>query len=157
MTTEMPGDDASAPSLDELSDRADRTPRRLGHTEGGPTGESALPESAMRKAAAVKDEVQEQAVQAAEAVRGTAARAVRAARDHTPTEVLDRAGQVMAQAHEAVAHLGHLATDATPPQLRERAGRAATAARANRTQLLVLLGAAALAAAVLRAMNRRRR
>ncbi|GAA4834442.1 hypothetical protein [Kitasatospora terrestris] len=157
MTTGIPGNDASAPSLDELSDQADRTRRRLDHTEDAPTGGIALPESAVRKAAAVKDEVQEQAVQAAEAVRDTAARAVRAAREHTPAEVRDRAGQVMAQAHEAVAHLGHLATDHTPPQLREQAGRAATTARANRTQLLALLGAAVLAASVVRVVRRRRR
>ena len=118
----------------------------------GLTDETALPESALRKAAAVKSESKETAVHAAEAVRDTAARAVRTAREHTPKEALDRAGHVTGQARGAAVHVGHFAADHTPPQLREQADRAAGAARANRTPLLVALAAAVIAAALVRGL-----
>ncbi|GHH81983.1 hypothetical protein GCM10018781_65840 [Kitasatospora indigofera] len=105
----------------------------------------------------MRSETRETVVHAAETARDTAARAARAAREHAPKDVLDRAGRMTAQARGAAAQVGHLAAEHTPPQLREQAGRAAGTARANRTWVLVTLAAAALTTAVLRGLRRGRR
>ncbi|WP_405014950.1 hypothetical protein [Kitasatospora sp. NBC_01539] len=152
MTTGIPGNDTSAPSLDELGTQADRTREELGRTMDDLTDGTAIPDHDRRKVTAMKNEAQEAAVHAAEAVRDTVTHAVHTVRDHTPKDVLDRAGQVTAQARGTAAHVGHLAADRTPPQLRVQAGRAMTAARANRAPLLVAAAAAVLTAVMLRGL-----
>lgn len=77
-------------------------------------------------------------------------------RDNTPDSVLDNAAHAVTQVWDGATHAGQYAADKTPDPLLEKAGQAATAARGNRTPLLVA-GAVIIALVLVRRSRARRR
>lgn len=97
------------------------------------------------KASLIADQIREKAGQAAQLVR-----------DNTPDPALDKTSQAAAQVWDSATRAGQYAADKTPDSVLEKAGQVATAARVNRTPLLVA-GAAVLALVLVRRSRARRR
>ncbi|WP_405015865.1 hypothetical protein OHV05_01220 [Kitasatospora sp. NBC_00070] len=151
MTTGIPGNDSSTPSVDELTTQADRTREELSHSMKGLTDDT---DAAVRAVTAAKHQAQEIAEHAAALVRDTVTHAIDTAHSHTHDpavrEHLDQAATLARDTAAHLAHLAHRSTEHTSSQLRAQAGRAARAARSNPKPLLVAAAAAILTALVLR-------
>ncbi|MFJ9519959.1 hypothetical protein ACIRPK_17075 [Kitasatospora sp. NPDC101801] len=144
MTTGIPGNDATTPSVDELTTQADRTREELSHSMKGLTDDT---DATVRAVTAAKHQAQEIAEHAATLVRDTVTHAIDSA--HTPA-VREHLDQAATLARDTAAHLAHLTTEHTPSQLQVQVGRVARAARSNPKPVLVAATAAILTALVLR-------
>ncbi|GLX34243.1 hypothetical protein Sros01_03160 [Streptomyces roseochromogenus] len=108
------------------------------------------------KTADMKQHSAEKASLIADQIREKAEQAARLVRDNTPDSVLDNAAQAVTQVWDGATRAGQYAADKTPDPLLEKAGQAATAARGNRTPLLVA-GAVIIALVLVRRSRARRR
>ncbi|WUQ32675.1 hypothetical protein OG764_33270 [Streptomyces sp. NBC_00239] len=108
------------------------------------------------KIAVMKQQTAEKASLIADQIRDKAGRAAQLVRDRTPDPVLDKTAQAAAQVWDGATRAGRYAADKTPDPLLENAGRAATAARGNRTPLL-LAGAVIIGFVLVRRSRGRRR
>ncbi|AKL64606.1 hypothetical protein [Streptomyces sp. Mg1] len=104
----------------------------------------------------MKQQTTEKASLIADQIREKAERAARLVRDNTPDSVRDKTAQAAATVWGGATRAGQHAADMTPDPLLEKADRAATAARSNRTPLLVA-GAVIIALVVVRRSRARRR
>ncbi|MFD5147771.1 hypothetical protein [Streptomyces sp. NPDC058401] len=103
----------------------------------------------------MKHQTAEQASLIADQIREKAGQAAQMVRDNTPAPVLDKTAQAAGQVWDSASRAGRYAADKTPEPLLEKAGQAATAARGNRTPLLI--GGAVIIALVLVRRSRARR
>ncbi|MFK0238825.1 DUF3618 domain-containing protein [Streptomyces vinaceus] len=110
----------------ELREQVERTRDELGRTVEALAAKADIKAQAKEKAATVKDQAAEKAALVSDQIR-------------------EKAGDA-----------AHLMKDKTPDPLLEKADQAATAARANRTPLLLIAGAVVVLLLVRRSRGRRR-
>ncbi|MFJ3831208.1 DUF3618 domain-containing protein [Streptomyces sp. NPDC090046] len=151
-----PAPTPDGPGSADLRDQVERTRDELGRTVEALAAKADIKAQAKEKTAAVKGQAVEKAALVSEQIRETAGQAAQAVKDKTPDPLLEKTAQAAAHVRESAAKAGQYATDKTPDPILERAGQAATAARANRTPLLVVGAAVAVFLLVRRSRGRRR-
>ncbi|MFF3214472.1 DUF3618 domain-containing protein [Streptomyces sp. NPDC002886] len=141
----IPTPGTGADGSTELREQVERTRDELGQTVEALAAKADIKAQAKEKTALVSEQIREKAGQAVHLVK-----------DNTPDPVLEKTVQAAAQLRDGAAKAGQYAADKTPDPLLEKAGQAATAARANRTPLLVA-GAAVVAFLLVRRSRGRRK
>ncbi|MFJ4862319.1 MULTISPECIES: DUF3618 domain-containing protein [unclassified Streptomyces] len=151
-----PAPDPADPGSAELRAQVERTRDELGQTVEALAAKADIKAQAKEKTAAFKGQAAEKTALVSDQIRETAGHAAQAVKDKTPDPLLEKTAQAAAHVRESAAKAGQYATDKMPDPLLERAGQAATAARANRTPLLVVGAAVAVFLLVRRSRGHRR-
>ncbi|WP_374777402.1 DUF3618 domain-containing protein [Streptomyces sp. NBC_01310] len=151
-----PAPTPAGPGSAELRDQVERTRDELGRTVEALAAKTDIKAQAKEKTAAVKGQAAETAALVSEQIREKTGHAVQLVKAKTPDPLLEKTAQAAVHVREGAAKAGQYATDKTPDPLLEKAGQAATAARANRTPLLVA-GAAVVVFLLVRRHRGRRR
>ncbi|MFF4449784.1 DUF3618 domain-containing protein [Streptomyces sp. NPDC001502] len=152
-----PAPTPAGPGSAELRDQVERTRDELGQTvEEALAAKADIKAPAKEKTAAVKSRAAGKAALVSDQIREKAGHAAQLVKDKTPDPLLEKTAQAAARVRESAAKAGQYATDKTPDPLLEKAGQTATAARANRTPLLVVGAAVAVLLLVRRSRGRRR-